>query len=179
MTIQQTACDKDQKVDQDVGYVARRLPDIVLTGVYECNNNCKCAKTCLNRVVQHPMRLKLQVSYYVTKNFVVKYLNILQVFKTEKRGWGIRTLHDIPQGSFICVYVGNVYTSEEANKQGQNFGDEYFAELDMIEVVERRKDGYESDVSDEGFEDESSRPLNESTKLLDLALRYVSQITFN
>ena len=49
----------------------------------------------------------------------------------------------------------------------------------MIEVVERRKDGYESDVSDEGFEDESSRPLNESTKLLDLALRYVSQITFH
>ena len=88
-------------------------------------------------------------------------------------------MHDIPQGSFICVYVGNVYTSEEANKQGQNFGDEYFAELDMIEVVERRKDGYESDVSDEGFEDESSRPLNESTKLLDLALRYVSQIKFN
>ena len=82
---------------------------------------------------------------------------MLQVFKTEKRGWGIRTLHDIPQGSFICVYVGNLFESEEANKQGQNFGDEYFAELDMIEVVERRKDGYESDVSDEGYdEDEPS-----------------------
>ena len=67
MTIQQTACDKDQKVDQDVGYVARRLPDIVLTGVYECNNNCKCAKTCLNRVVQHPMRLKLQVIHETEK----------------------------------------------------------------------------------------------------------------
>ena len=24
-------------------------------------------------------------------------LLMLQVFKTEKRGWGIRTLHDIPQ----------------------------------------------------------------------------------
>ena len=76
------------------------------------------------------------------------------MFKTEKRGWGIRTLHDIPQGAFISVYVGNLYSSEEANKQGQNFGDEYFAELDMIEVIERRKDGYESDVSDEGFNDE-------------------------
>ena len=78
----------------------------------------------------------------------------MQVFKTEKRGWGIRTLHDIPQGAFISVYVGNLYSSEEANKQGQNFGDEYFAELDMIEVIERRKDGYESEDSDEGFKDE-------------------------
>jgi hypothetical protein len=35
--------------------------------------------------------------------------------------------------------VGNLFESEEANKQGQNFGDEYFADLDMIEVVERQK----------------------------------------
>jgi len=117
-------------VDRSAGYNYRRLNEIVLTGIFECNSKCACKKTCLNRVVQHPLRMKLQV------------------FKTEKRGWGIRTLHDIPQGSFICVYVGNLFESEEANKQGQNFGDEYFAELDMIEVVERRKDGYESDVSD-------------------------------
>merc|ERR1712114_53758 len=74
------------------------------------------------------------------------------------------TLHDIPQGSFISAYVGNLYTSEEANKQGQNFGDEYFAELDMIEVVERRKDGYESDVSDEGYDEEDTPAQSPSTK---------------
>ena len=55
---------------------------------------------------------------------------------------------DIPAGGFICIYVGNLYTNEEANKQGQDFGDEYFAELDLIEVVESRKDGYESDYGD-------------------------------
>ena len=71
------------------------------------------------------------------------------------------------------MYVGNVYTSEEANKQGQNFGDEYFAELDMIEVVERRKDGYESDVSDEGFEEDAGKKDNDSKKILDIGLRYV------
>merc|ERR1712111_332414 len=77
----------------------------------------------------------------------------LQVFKTERRGWGIRTLCDIPQGGFICIYVGNLYTNEEANKTGQDFGDEYFAELDLIEVIEGRKEGYESDYEgDEGDE---------------------------
>ena len=42
-------------------------------------------------------------------------------------------------GAFICIYVGNLFESEEANKQGQNYGDEYFADLDMIETVERQK----------------------------------------
>ena len=67
--------------------------------------------------------------------------------------------------------MGNLYTSEEANKQGQNFGDEYFAELDMIEVIERRKDGYESDVSDEGFEEEGEKPEEDKPKFIQSSLR--------
>ena len=69
------------------------------------------------------------------------------------------------------MYVGNLYTSEEANKQGQNFGDEYFAELDMIEVIERRKDGYESDVSDEGFDEDAVKSVDETKKFLDPGFR--------
>ena len=131
LTIQATACDPGGKINNSAGYKFRRLAETHNSGIYECNSNCKCAKTCLNRVVQHPLR------------------TLLQVFKTEKRGWGVRTLTDIPSGAFICIYVGNLFESEEGNKQGQNFGDEYFADLDMIENCERRKDGYESDVSDE------------------------------
>ena len=67
--------------------------------------------------------------------------------------------------------MGNLYSSEEANKQGQNFGDEYFAELDMIEVVERRKDGYESDVSDEGFDEDKDKSLEDKNKFLQTGLR--------
>merc|ERR1712106_989185 len=71
-------------------------------------------------------------------------------------GWGIRALDDLPQGAFISTYVGNLFAGEEGNKQGTAFGDAYFADLDMIEVVEARKDGYESDVSDEGFDENTS-----------------------
>lgn len=132
LTIQSTAADWHGKMDHKVGYKNRRLPakDALVTGIYECNSTCSCKKTCINRVVQNPLRQKLQV------------------FKTETRGWGIRTLVDLPEGAFICIYVGNLFDNEEGNKQGKNFGDEYFAELDLIEIVERRKDGYESDVSD-------------------------------
>ncbi|XP_011866930.1 PREDICTED: histone-lysine N-methyltransferase SETDB1 [Vollenhovia emeryi] len=112
-----------------VGYVYKRLPEPVTTGIYECNSGCKCSvKTCLNRVVQHPLRLKLQV------------------FKTGPRGWGIRCLNDVPHGAFICIYAGRLLTEQGANEGGKNYGDEYLAELDYVEVVEGFKEGYESDV---------------------------------
>ncbi|KAJ8687450.1 hypothetical protein QAD02_023244 [Eretmocerus hayati] len=112
-----------------VGYVYKRLPEAVTTGIYECNSRCKCSvKTCLNRVVQHPLNLKLQV------------------FKTAPRGWGIRCLNDIPLGSFICIYAGRLLTEQGANEGGKNYGDEYLAELDYVEVVEGIKEGYEAEV---------------------------------
>ena len=139
LTMQSTKGDSENRLNPEVGYEYKRLDEMVVTGIYECNQLCKCAKTCLNRVVQHPLKLKLQV------------------FKTVGRGWGIRALTVIPAGTFILSYVGNLYSSVEGNKQGNNFGDEYFADLDMIEVIESRKDGYESDASsDEGMTSSAS-----------------------
>ncbi|XP_018026296.1 histone-lysine N-methyltransferase eggless-like, partial [Hyalella azteca] len=76
----------------DPGYVHRRLYEQVTSGIFECNSRCACKHTCQNRVVQNPLRIKLQL------------------FKTARRGWGVRTLHDVPRGSFICVYVGRMLT---------------------------------------------------------------------
>ena len=70
------------------------------------------------------------------------------MFKTEKRGWGIRCLDDIPKGQFICVYTGEVLNEQLANEMGKQNGDEYFAELDLVEVVKNRKLGYESNAED-------------------------------
>lgn len=122
----------------DVGYVYKRLPNPVPTGIYECNPRCRCSKSCLNRVVQHKIQLKLQV------------------YKTANRGWGIRCLNDVPKGGFICVYAGHLLTEQKANEEGANLGDEYFAELDYIEVAERLKQGYESDVRDDWRSDSDS-----------------------
>lgn len=78
----------------------------------------------------------------------------LQVFKTVSRGWGLRCLNDVPKGSFICVYAGDLLTEQNANIAGDNYGDEYFAELDYIEVVENLKEGYEPGVMDDDFDDD-------------------------
>ena len=108
-----------------IGYDYKRLMEPCQTGIYECNQNCKCKKNCLNRVVQEPLQVKLQV------------------FKTANRGWGLRCLTDIPKGCYICCYAGHLLTEHAANASGC---DEYFAELDYIEVVESMKEAYESEV---------------------------------
>lgn len=33
--------------------------------IFQIISRCKCASTCLNRVVQHPLQLKLQVKIYL------------------------------------------------------------------------------------------------------------------
>ncbi|XP_068673501.1 histone-lysine N-methyltransferase SETDB1-like isoform X1 [Montipora foliosa] len=118
------------KEDSSVGYEFRMLNECVQTGIYECNQNCACGTQCFNRVVQNGIQLRLQV------------------FKTENRGWGLRSLDDIPMGTFVCTYAGQILNEDMANKEGRDFGDEYLAELDHIEVVEKAKEGYESNVSD-------------------------------
>ncbi|BES98395.1 Histone-lysine N-methyltransferase [Nesidiocoris tenuis] len=131
----------DRRNLKKVGYEYQRLYQNVLSGVYECNSQCKCNPvTCINRVVQHGMRHKLQL------------------FKTPKKGWGTRTAIDIPQGVFICTYVGNIMPEHTANETGMVHGDEYFAELDHIEVMQQYKANFEKNAAsmseDEEEEDE-------------------------
>lgn len=44
----------------------------------------------------------------------------------EGKGWGLRTLEDLPKGAFVCEYVGEILTSTElyernleSNKSGK------------------------------------------------------------
>uniref|UniRef100_A0A670I671 Histone-lysine N-methyltransferase SETDB2 n=1 Tax=Podarcis muralis TaxID=64176 RepID=A0A670I671_PODMU len=73
------------------GYNYKRLDGPVPSGIYECSVLCSCDKImCQNRLVQHGLQVRLQV------------------FKTEKKGWGVRCLDDIDKGTFVCTYSGNL-----------------------------------------------------------------------
>ncbi|KAM9858924.1 histone-lysine N-methyltransferase EHMT1-like [Aulostomus maculatus] len=67
--------------------------------LFECNHACSCWRTCRNRVVQNGMRMRLQL------------------FRTQTMGWGVRAMQDVPQGAFICEYVGEIITDAEADKR--------------------------------------------------------------
>ncbi|XP_003973774.2 histone-lysine N-methyltransferase SETMAR [Takifugu rubripes] len=67
--------------------------------VFECNALCGCSDACSNRAVQRGLRLKLEV------------------FSTKNKGWGVRTLEMIPNGTFVCEYAGEVISFAEARRR--------------------------------------------------------------
>ncbi|XP_047320865.1 probable inactive histone-lysine N-methyltransferase SUVR1 [Impatiens glandulifera] len=68
--------------------------------IKECWRKCGCSKKCGNQVVQRGITINLQV--FMTP---------------ESRGWGLRTLQDLPKGAFVCEYVGEILTNEEFYKR--------------------------------------------------------------
>ncbi|KAL7229387.1 hypothetical protein ACSBR2_007985 [Camellia fascicularis] len=96
--------------------------------VYECGPSCKCSSFCKNRVSQHGIRYQLEV------------------FKTESRGWGVRSRNYISSGNFICEYVGELLHDKEAEQRGDN--DDY-----LFDVGHGNDDNFPQDeaLDDDGF----------------------------
>lgn len=65
--------------------------------IFECNHACSCWRNCRNRVVQNGLKIRLQL------------------FRTKNKGWGVRSLQDIPAGTFVCEYVGELISDSEAD----------------------------------------------------------------
>ncbi|XP_014491616.2 histone-lysine N-methyltransferase SUVR4 isoform X1 [Vigna radiata var. radiata] len=64
--------------------------------IKECWRKCGCDMLCGNRIVQRGIACKLQV--FLTR---------------EGKGWGLRTLEDLPKGTFVCEYIGEILTNME------------------------------------------------------------------
>ncbi|XP_063715483.1 histone-lysine N-methyltransferase SETDB1-like isoform X3 [Symsagittifera roscoffensis] len=127
----------------NAGFNHRRLTTRHEFGLYECNSNCSCNKeTCYNSVVQ----LGLQVR--------------LELFMTEKKGWGVRSLDYIPAGTFICNYSGELMTKFAAEMAAMVTGDTYLMNLDFMEkagTLKEDEDGSQDDIE----EDEEDYELDE------------------
>nr|XP_060625710.1 histone-lysine N-methyltransferase SETDB2 [Anolis sagrei ordinatus] len=90
-----------------IGYRYKRLDEPVPSGIYECSLSCGCDKImCQNRLVQHGLQVRLQV------------------FNTEKKGWGVRCLDDIDKGTFVCTYSGRLMSRDESWQVKDDGGDE-------------------------------------------------------
>lgn len=99
----------------DVGQVRIRpgLP------IYECNQSCACGPECPNRVVQKGLQYSLCI------------------FRTDNgRGWGVRTMERIRKNAFVMEYVGEIITTEEAERRGHIYDKEgatYLFDLDYVD----------------------------------------------
>lgn len=138
-----------------------------LCRVYECNPLCRCdPRMCSNRLVQHGLQLRLEL------------------FMTQHKGWGIRCRDDVAKGTFVCVFTGkqsciwtenlldsNIYflttsfyhligkivNEDKVNEDETVSGNDYLANLDFIEGVEKLKEGYESEAYCSDTEVESNK----------------------
>ncbi|GLT76617.1 hypothetical protein SLA2020_482690 [Shorea laevis] len=70
--------------------------------IKECWSKCGCSNTCGNRVVQQGISVALQVFQAL-----------------EGKGWGVRTLEDLPKGAFVCEYAGEVVTYSELDERNK------------------------------------------------------------
>ncbi|XP_056335786.1 histone-lysine N-methyltransferase SETDB1-A isoform X2 [Danio aesculapii] len=140
LTVEATSLCTGGPVDVSAGYTHKRLPTSISTGVYECNPLCRCdPKMCSNRLVQHGMQLRLEL------------------FMTQHKGWGIRCRDDVAKGTFVCVFTGKIVNEDKMNEDDTVSGNEYLANLDFIEGVEKLKEGYESEAYCSDTEVESSK----------------------
>uniref|UniRef100_A0A8B9HWC4 [histone H3]-lysine(4) N-trimethyltransferase n=1 Tax=Astyanax mexicanus TaxID=7994 RepID=A0A8B9HWC4_ASTMX len=129
LTVDATSLFTGGPVDVNAGYTHKRLTRYVPTGVYECNPLCRCDPwMCSNRLVQHGQQLRLQL------------------FMTQHKGWGIRCMDDLSKGTFVCIFTGKIVTETMASSDAVQAGNEYLANLDYIEEVEKLKEGYESEA---------------------------------
>jgi hypothetical protein len=101
---------------RNFSYKHGRLLEKIHSGIYECNDKCKCDSRCTNRCVQFGLN------------------TLLQIFYTSEKGWGVRTLYDLPAGTFLSFYTGEILNDEDANRRGleKTMGDVYFTALDFI-----------------------------------------------
>ncbi|XP_051519584.1 histone-lysine N-methyltransferase SETDB1-A-like [Myxocyprinus asiaticus] len=140
LTIEATSLCNGGPVDVTAGYTHKRLQTGLPTGVYECNPLCRCdPRMCSNRLVQHGLQLRLEL------------------FMTQHKGWGIRCKDDIAKGSFVCVFTGKIVNEDKVNEDETVSGNDYLANLDFIEGVDKLKEGYESEAYCSDTEGESNK----------------------
>lgn len=89
--------------------------------IFECNKYCHCGPDCPNRVVQRGIQ------------------HTLSIFRTDNgRGWGVRTTEHIRKNTFVMEYIGEIITTEEAERRGLVYdrqGSTYLFDLDYVEDV--------------------------------------------
>ncbi|CCG82246.1 Histone-lysine N-methyltransferase [Taphrina deformans PYCC 5710] len=87
--------------------------------IYECTEKCGCGPDCANKRVLRGRRLRLDL------------------FKTTKKGWGIRCPEDIPKGTFVSCYRGELLDPTGSEARGREYdliGETYLFDLDEWQV---------------------------------------------
>ncbi|KAK7314426.1 hypothetical protein VNO77_32949 [Canavalia gladiata] len=82
--------------------------------VYECGPSCGCKPNCGNKISQKGIKYQLEV------------------YRTPKKGWGVRTWDFIPSGAPVCEYIGVVKKNDELLDAKEN---DYIFDIDCWQTI--------------------------------------------
>ncbi|XP_076881234.1 histone-lysine N-methyltransferase, H3 lysine-9 specific SUVH4-like [Bidens hawaiensis] len=82
--------------------------------VFECGPNCGCGPGCVNRTSQRGLRYRLEV------------------FKTPKKGWAVRSWDFIPSGAPVCEYIGVLKKTDDVDSNPEN---NYIFDIDCLQTM--------------------------------------------
>ncbi|XP_022888854.1 histone-lysine N-methyltransferase, H3 lysine-9 specific SUVH4-like isoform X1 [Olea europaea var. sylvestris] len=82
--------------------------------VFECGPNCGCGPNCVNRVSQRPPNYRLEV------------------FRTPRMGWGVRSWDYIPSGAPVCEYIGLLMKTDDLDPAADN---SYVFDIDCLQTM--------------------------------------------
>ncbi|XP_050428215.1 histone-lysine N-methyltransferase NSD2-like isoform X2 [Adelges cooleyi] len=134
------------KFNKPVGNVKMESNLITMTSC-ECDptkpNPCGPGSDCLNRMLMFECQPRLCPAGDKCNNqrFEKTLYPSMEPFLTNDRGWGLRTLEDIKEGSFVIEYVGEVIDEEEFKNrcyemQKQNEQNYYFLTIDHNRMID-------------------------------------------
>ncbi|XP_022928432.1 histone-lysine N-methyltransferase, H3 lysine-9 specific SUVH4-like isoform X3 [Cucurbita moschata] len=82
--------------------------------VYECGPNCGCGPGCVNRTSQRGIKYRLEV------------------FRTPKKGWAVRSWDFIPSGAPVCEYTGILSRTDDLDHVSEN---NYIFDIDCLQTI--------------------------------------------
>jgi len=101
-------------------------PPHTIDSVYECTLASGCGLECKNRLVQRGPTVRLEVIRCHGRDG--KFV----------KGWGVRSPDVIARGSFICEYIGEYISDDEAESRGIRYDNQKMSRL--MDVVGDGKD---------------------------------------
>ncbi|KAI3717591.1 hypothetical protein L1987_69307 [Smallanthus sonchifolius] len=82
--------------------------------IFECGPNCGCGPSCINRTSQRGLRYRLEV------------------FRTPKKGWAVRSWDFIPSGAPVCEYIGVLKKTDDVDSNPEN---NYIFDIDCVQTM--------------------------------------------
>lgn len=123
-------CDCKPNVKNGVNHACGDNSDCInrLTSIECINGRCGCGDDCQNQRFQKHQYAKVDV------------------INTEKKGYGLRALEDIPQGTFVYEYIGDVITEAKFHQRAKYYQENgyrhfYFMMLQKGEFIDATEKG--------------------------------------